>query len=133
MSKKTNCVNCNKKINTKKDDHATGESLGEVWCLACTYQDAYEVTQERLDLVELAEAKARIELEEVDGYYSALLKKRVLQVEALQAENKQLRTGIVELCEYIGYQPHSDLAENVVDILYNILNDETKVGETNAI
>lgn len=88
---------------------------------------------EKLDQVELAEVKARIELEAIDGYYSALLKKRVLQVEALQAENKQLRTGIDDLREYIGYQPHSDLAENVVDILYKILNDEAKVGESNAI
>lgn len=85
---------------------------------------------EKLDQVELAEVKARIELEAVDGYYSTLLKKRVLQVEALQEENKQLRTGIVELCEYIGYQPHSDLLERITDILYDISQGSVLAGES---
>ncbi|MER2119239.1 MAG: hypothetical protein ABS935_03170 [Solibacillus sp.] len=93
--------------------------------------DLFKATQEKLDQVELAEVKARIEMEAIDGYYSALLKKRVQQVEVLQSVNHQLRTGIVDLREYIGYQPHSDLAENVVDILYKILNGENEDGEPN--
>lgn len=70
---------------------------------------------EKLDRTELAEVKARMEVEEQ------------------KKEIEQLRTGIVELREYIGYQPHSDLAENVVDILYKILKGEIEAGESNAI
>ena len=106
---------------------------GGYWCESCGFKEMIDDLRSKLDRTELAEVKARIEIEAIDGYYSALLKKRVLQVEAMQAENKQLRTGIDDLREYIGYQPHSDLAENVVDILYKILNDEAKVGESNAI
>ncbi|MFL0584689.1 hypothetical protein ACH0B6_19140 [Solibacillus silvestris] len=58
--------------------------------------DLYKDSQEKLDKVELAEFKARIELEVIDTYYSALLKKRVLQVEELQAENERLREIINE-------------------------------------
>lgn len=59
-----------------------------------------------LDRTELVEAKERIEIE-------------------------RLRKGILDLRIYIGYQRHSDLSENVVDILYKILNVENEDGESN--
>lgn len=59
-----------------------------------------------LDCTELAEAKARVEIE-------------------------RLRKGISDLRIYIGYQRHSDLSENIVDILYKILNGENEDGESN--
>lgn len=61
---------------------------------------------ENLDRVELAEVKARIEIEAIDGYYSALLKKRVLQVEALQIENDRLRVALDEISDLENFYGH---------------------------
>lgn len=39
---KVRCINCEKKINLKKDDHISDESLGTYWCVACGYEDLYK-------------------------------------------------------------------------------------------
>lgn len=51
---------------------------------------------EKLDRVELAEVKTRMEIEAVEGYFSALLKKRVQHVEYLQTKNGVLNVFLQE-------------------------------------
>lgn len=51
---KVRCINCEKKINLKKDDRISDESLGTYWCVACGYEDACKALQEEVE--ELREA-----------------------------------------------------------------------------
>lgn len=39
---KTNCVYCDSKIDTEKDNYVVGESLGEYWCEECTHTGSDE-------------------------------------------------------------------------------------------
>ena len=54
---------------------------------------------EKLDKVELAEVKARIEIEAGEGYLTALLKKRIHQNYDLQDENERLREALTIILE----------------------------------
>ena len=63
---------------------------------------------EKLDQVELAEMKARMEMEASEGYLTALLKKRIHQNYDLQEENERLRGALEftqsELIPIRGYE-----------------------------
>lgn len=57
-----------------------------------------------LDRTELAEVKARIEIEAGEGYLTALLKKRILQINNLQDENENLRGALQEYAAKENYE-----------------------------
>lgn len=59
---------------------------------------------EKLDKVELAEVKARIEIEAGEGYLTALLKKRIHQNYDLQDENENLRGALQEYAAKENYE-----------------------------
>ena len=57
-----------------------------------------------LDRTELAEVKARIEIEAGEIYLTALLKKRILQINDLQDENENLRGALQEYAAKESYE-----------------------------
>ena len=59
---------------------------------------------EKLDKVELAEVKARIEIEAGEAYLTALLKKRIHQNYDLQDENENLRGALQEYAAKENYE-----------------------------
>lgn len=97
------CIACDKAIG---DNPVFWDVSGGYWCESCGFKEMIDDLRSKLDRTELAEVKARMEMEASEGYLTALLKKRIHQNYDLQEENERLRGALNEISDLENFYGH---------------------------
>ncbi|MCT6926369.1 hypothetical protein [Metasolibacillus sp.] len=92
------CILCENSIG---DEPCFWDVEGGYWCEACGLKERIRIQQERLDTTELAEVKARIEIERLHRFIETLQGVHFKELETEKAENRRL-------CEALEFYADAD-------------------------
>lgn len=125
------CIACDKVIG---DNPVFWDVSGGYWCESCGFKEIIDDLRNKLDRTELAEAKARMEIEDLGEYFNALLGQRIRHLDMLRAENNRLRAALEFYADEKHYEPYNfncygcDVTEDE-----GIIARTALAGDSNAI